>query len=144
MEIKLTGWKALAVVAAVVGVLAYRYATLSATLEEQGVDAIKDWLVVDTARRAISQLEDAMGDLERREQRIEAIAEKLDAERFEILSVTRQGLGDTIVARVEVRSERDDASAEPEVRYLSMRHASVTGWTVVRETSAWHYHLAIF
>ena len=72
------------------------------------------------------------------------MVDSLQEENIEVVSVTRRGVDNNIVARVEVSYKGKAPSEGMNVRYLRMNYSMVTGWRVERETSKWSYYLASF
>ena len=140
MEIKLTGWNALIVGALVLGFAFFRFSAQSAELETQGVKQIKTWLISESMRTALPDMEKAMQDPEADESYLSETAENLQEDNLKIISVKRHGSGSQIIARVE--TSLNDQS--PDIRYLKMKYSMATGWVVVREASKWEYYLALF
>ncbi len=139
-EIKLTGWGA---VAALVAIAAFGWFKLSAqnqSLQEEGVERLQQWLVAEAARETLPGMEQALqaGD----QDAVQAMADIMQEDSFMILSVTRHGTGDEIVARVEYQRMGDSSTRQQ--RYFRMTHSMVTGWRVEREASRWSYYLAAF
>ncbi len=139
MELKLTGWKAIVAILLIVGWGVFRYTTQSKAMETQGVEAIKSWLLFESARAVLPEMEKAMNNPEENSQFLKESANALQRDNFEIISVTRHGVGNRVVARVELRY-RDGV---PETRYLRMSYSTVTGWQVGLETTQMAYFLAL-
>jgi hypothetical protein len=144
MQFNLSGRRALAVIIIVIGFAVFRSVTQSEALESQGVDAVKSWLLAESMRAALPQMEQAMQHPKAHAKFLEETAGKLQAERIEVVSVTRHGLGNKSVVRVESFFDGASPSGGMDVRYFRMRYAMVTGWTVVRETSRLDYLMALF
>lgn len=144
MKFKLTGWNAIIALVAVVGFAVFRFESQSKALESQGVEQVKNWLLAESTRAVLPSMEKAMKDPESNKNYLADVSKNLRKENFEIVSVTRHGLGSSIVARVEVRYKGQSPSDGMNVRYLRMKYSMVTGWIVIREASKWDYYLAVF
>lgn len=140
MKIQLTGWHAIVALILLVAFVAVRYTMQSGALETQGVEQVQRWLADEATRSALPEMQQAVaaGDAAAAER----MAGDLESDRFEILSVTRHGLGEQIVARVAYRhASRPEAGTR--VRYLRMSYSLAAGWRVGAETSRLSYYLAI-
>lgn len=144
MNFKLTGRNAIVALVVAAGFLLFRFESQSEALESQGVEQVRIWLMAESARAVLPNMKKAMEDPKGNEHYLAEVAKDLQSENFEIVSVTRHGLGSSIVARVEVRYKGESPSDGMSVRYLRMKYSMVTGWVVVREASKWDYYLAAF
>ncbi|HEX6996603.1 MAG TPA: hypothetical protein VF322_00570 [Gammaproteobacteria bacterium] len=142
VHFKLSGWKAIVAFGALGAFALIRFNMQSAALQADGVAEIKRWLVSETMRNSLADMRDAAesGNLDYLEQAAANLAE----ENFDIVSVTRHGLGDRIVARLDYRYKGEAPRAEPRVRYLRMTYSLATGWRVQSETTKLNYYLAAF
>lgn len=138
MEIKLTGWKAVVGTLLIVGWGAFRYVSQTKAMESQGVEVIQNWLVFESARAVLPEMEKALENVGENQQFLEESANALRQDNFEIVSVTRHGVGRRVVARVEVRHQGTTS-----IRYLRMSYVTINGWQVGFETTRMDYFLAI-
>ena len=141
---KLTGWKAIAVVVASLGFVIFKFNFQNEALKSEGVEVVKRWLILESVRAVLPDMEKTIKHATQNEQSLEQIASNLKEENFEIVSVSRRGVGERIVARVEVRYKGQAPPDGKNVRYLKMEYSMVTGWRVKRETSAWYYYTRFF
>jgi hypothetical protein len=139
-EIKLTGWGAVGALVAIAAFGMFKLGMQNQSLQEEGVERIQQWLVAESARSTLPEMEAAMqaGNADA----LEELADGLREDEYMILSVTRHGSGDELVARVEYQRMGDSSSRQH--RYFRMTHSMVTGWRVERETSRLSYYLAAF
>jgi hypothetical protein len=144
MEFKITGWKAIIGLVVVVAFVGFRVETQTRTLESQGVTKIRNWLMAESERAALPDMQKAMNGQAGGDKVLEDMAQKLQAQNFEIISVTSHGSGASIVARVKVRYKGGSHSDGMNVRYLRMQYSMVTGWRVAHEVSKWDYYMAVF
>ena len=144
MKFKLTGWKAIVALLVAVAFVGFRVETQSSTLESQGVEKIRNWLMAESTRAALPDMQKAMEGQAGGDKSLEDFAKKFQEQNFEIISVTTHGAGSNVIARVEVRFKGESHSDGMGVRYLRMQYSMVTGWRVVREASKWDYYLAAF
>lgn len=143
MEIKLTGWNAVIAIVVVLAFVGFRFETRSGALETQGVQKVKEWLVAESERAALPDMQKAINDPNSSRNQLADMAQKLQNENVEITSVTRHGTGTDPVVRVQVHYKNGGPPNAKPVRYLRMRYSSVTGWTVQYEVSKWSYYLAV-
>jgi hypothetical protein len=144
MKIKLTGWKAVIVVVAVIGFVIFKLNVQTKALQTEGVEEVKRRLLLESARAALPDMRKALENPAENTGYLEKMAKDLQLENFEIVSVTRHGVGERIVARVEVRYKGESVSEGMGVRYFRMKYSTVTGWRVVHETTKLNYYLAAF
>lgn len=143
MKFKLTGWSAIIALVVVASFVFVRFETQSKALGSQGVQQVKQWLMAESMRAALPNMQKAMEDPKGNGNYLTQVAKDFQNKNFEIVSVTRHGLGSHIVARVEVRFKGESPSDGMNVRYLRMKYSMVTGWVVVGEASKWDYYLAV-
>lgn len=144
MKFKLTGWNAIAALVVVAGFMVFRFESQSKALESQGVEQVRIWLMAESARAILPSMQKAMADPKGNEHYLTEAAKDLQSKNFQIVSVTRHGLGSSTVVRVEVRYKGKSPSDGMNVRYLRMKYSMVTGWIVLREASKWDYYFAVF
>ena len=144
MQIKLTGPKAIVAVIAVIGFLGFKFNMQTESLQTEGVEKIKTWLLFESARAVIPDMEKAVQDPTQNAEYLEQVVNDLQEENIEVVSVTRRGVEERIIARVEVKYKGETPPDGKNVRYLKMKYSMVTGWRVDRETSKWNYYLASF
>ena len=145
MELKLSGWKAILAIVAVIGFLGFKFVAQTEALHADGVEKIRQWLVFETARFVLPEMKKALENpTEHNTKFLSDTAKNFKQQNFEIISVTRRGLGERIIARVDVRFKGKIPKDGMNVRYLRMKYSMLTGWRVERETSKWNYYLASF
>lgn len=144
MNLTLTGWKAGLAIVLILGFVAFKLAIQTEALDSQGAEEVRKWLAQEAMRSALPEMRKAMEDPHRNARHLEELARGLQKDNFEVVSLTRHGSGDRIVARVEIRYRGDPPPHRPEVRYFGMEHSMLTGWRVRRETSKWSYYLTVF
>ena len=144
MNVKLTGWKAIVAIFAAVGFLVFKFNMQTAALQTEGVEEIREWLQLESARAVIPDMEKAIEAPNQNAEYLAQMADDLQEENFEVVSVTRRGVDKNIIVRVEVNYKGEIPSDGMNVRYLRMNYSMVTGWRVERETSKWNYYLASF
>lgn len=142
MEIKFTGMKAVAVIAVIIVFLMAKLTMSNEALQNEGVQAIEQWLLMESARQAIPDMEKAMEHMNENAEYLEQMANDLQQSNFEIISVTRHGFSEKIVVRAEIRFKGEEQTEDINVRYFKMSYSMVTGWRGIRESSKWNYYLA--
>lgn len=144
MEIKLTGPKAIVAVLAVIGFLVFKFNVQTEALQTEGVDEIKKWLQLESVRAVLPDMEKAVEAPRQNAEYLEQVVNDLQEENIEVVSVTRRGVEERIIARVEVKYKGETPPDGKNIRYLKMKYSMVSGWRVERETSKWNYYLASF
>ena len=145
VQIQLTGWKAVAVIAVFLAVAAFYWRAQSRSLETEGVEAIKSWLQADALRNMPPEVQQAIDNPGENTRQLAEYVESVDQDRIEILSVKARGRGDDVVVRVEVRFAGGEPGGTSELRYLSMGYSLVAdSWWVEGETNAVAYYMALF
>jgi hypothetical protein len=136
---KLTGWKAVAALLVIVGLLGFRFYTRAATLNTEASEVLRTWLVAEYARDVLASIppEAASDPAEQ-----QAIAEELlSQQKVEVRDIRARGRGDTIYVRVEIAVDRRKPADGRDVRYYMMSHSLLIGWRMLRETHAFRYYL---
>lgn len=141
MEIELKGWKAVAAVAAVLAFIGFRLVSQTQALHGEGKVAVERYLVLEVARGTLPQIEAALSDPSATEGEVLMLIEEFSEGRFEVTDITRSGLGDAPVAKVDIRDAR---TGHEHTRYFRMEYGAVMGWRVVRETDALGFWLNVF
>ncbi len=103
MEKKLTGWKAIVVVLAIIGFLIFKLNVQTEALQTEGVEEIRKWLVLESVRAVMPDMEKAVQAPTRNAKFLEQMADNLREENFQILSVTKRGVDRRTFVRAEVR-----------------------------------------
>ncbi len=139
IRIQLRGWKAVAAVLVAVAVAGFTFLN-SRSLDQKDMRPVIDVLEADYARLGLGQLRPAVeaGD----EEAAAAAAAEMTARagRVRLTSIRAKGSSTEPIVRVEIEV---DGKAPPDnrpVRYFQMRYSTVTGWRMVRETTAFAYY----
>ena len=143
IKLQLTGWKALAVIAVVLAFAGYRYIAVRTTLEAGGADELRMWILADYVRQGLPGLQQAIesGDMQAAEEQAEQLVAN---ERIRFTEMSARGSPDDLVVPVKIRVDSAQPPDGREVRYFRMRHSTVTGWRMQRETGALAYYLNFF
>ena len=130
----LTGWKAVVVLAVLVGVVVFRVRTARAQLDTQGRTALEAWVQGEIIRPILA---DSTRSLAQRGMAV------LQASQISIRSLAVRGPLDDAVVRVEL----DPNPALPDaktVRYYRMGYSEITGWTHRGSANVLSWYLAAF
>jgi hypothetical protein len=136
--VELKGWKALAVLGLLLVVAAFRYHSRAVTLQTEGRDAVRSWVVAGYVRSALvpqglaPELDSA------------AATELLRQSGVEIRSMTARGWSDNVVVRVELSVNGGPPADGRPVRYFRLLHLAYSGWRVVGESSALRYYTRLW
>lgn len=143
VKVKLTGRKAVVVIAVVLIVAGLRLSAGRATLPNDGADALRVWLHAEYVREGLPALEQAIqanDDAAAEAQTREILAR----DRIVFGSLKARGSTSEVVVRVEIQVDGGAPPVGPNVRYFLMEHSMITGWRMVYETSAMSYYLKFF
>ncbi|MCK5528997.1 MAG: hypothetical protein KAI74_04895 [Kiritimatiellae bacterium] len=144
MKVELKGWKAVVVIIIVAVVVIFRYQSQTKELNTQGAKEVERWMFYDYARKALPAMQKAMADPKNNKEYLEKSAHNLTTAKFEVLSITRHGLGDEAVAKVTIKFKEGGSEKGTKTIYLKMTHSLVAGWRVTFETGKISYYLAAF
>ena len=148
MEIQLKGLPAVAVVILVLGFGAYRVHSMQTTLETDAVEELKFWILSDYARQALADLPDDVNTVS--DQQATETAEKIQAlERIEFTSIKAKGMWKSgkdadVIVKADLLVDGQPPPDGVSTRYYKMRYSSVSGWRVIRRTSAWSWRLKLW
>ena len=98
----------------------------------------------DYARKALPGMQKATNDPNANKADLERSVNNLNRANFEVLSISRHGLGDEAVAKVKVRFKGEGPEKGTKTIYLKMTHSITVGWRVTFETGKVSYYLAAF
>lgn len=133
--VTLTGWKAVAAIAVVLGFVGFRMVTARQALDTQGREVLEAWIAGELMRPALA---DTTMGLEARG------AEVLAAAGVRIRSMSGWGSLDDLVVKVELDPTGDLPSGTELTRYYRMEYSSLTGWRHRGNSTALSYYLSIF
>ena len=144
MEVKLTGWQAVAAIVVVVLFGGYRLLYAGSTLETEGKAAIEEWIANEYQRYHLKRT-----DLSQEEQ----ASLLIDAADVKIESLSARGGPSDTVVRVEIapnlpREVREGHRPHPPdmsyTQYYRMEFSNLQGWHSVRDSTALSYYLTLF
>lgn len=131
----LTGWKAVLVLAVVVGVGGFRLKTAHTTIDTQGRASLEAWVRAEATRPILA---DTTGSL------VDKGVALAKASSVTIQSLAVRGPLRNAVVRVELSSSSALPPGTPRVRYYHMRYSQVSGWTHHGSATAMDWYLAAF
>ncbi len=141
-RIELTGWKALVVAIAILGITGYRIYTRFPTVNDDGRETLRQWLVKDyegRGPRALAQrVADYRSGLPDRPEAIPAVEAKV-----EFVSISAHGWRDAMVARVEISVDGGPPLDDRPVRFLFLTTKVGGGWMVLSESDSLRYYTAL-
>lgn len=141
-RIELTGWKAILVLVAVLGVSSIRLYSRFPNVTDDGREALRSWLVKDYEGLGPSALAQRVADyragLPDRTPPLPTVAP-----RVEFVSVSAHGLRDAMVVRTEVSVDGGPPPDDHPVRYLFLTTKVGGGWMVLAEADSFQYYTAL-
>ena len=141
--LRITGWKAVAVLIVIVAFAVYRYQGARETLPTDGADELKLWLTSEYISEGLPGLEQAIEADD--SAAVDALAnEILSRDRVTFRSINAHGALDDVVVRVDIRVDAGPPPVGDQVRYFRMSYSTITGWMTDYETTAVAYWLNIF
>jgi len=136
--VTLTGWKAAAVAAAILGIVVYQCVARVQKVDEPARETMRAWFVREYQGKGIRR--EVREYLDQKAGRPTAPAPPAIAEpvvRF--VSYTGHGSSETMVVRVEVRVNEQPPPAGRAVRYVDLMKQDGR-WVVFAESDALHYY----
>jgi len=132
--VTLKGWKAVAALAVVLGVVAVRVSSARARLGTEGREALRAWVVGEVQRGLLA---DTTLGLEERGTAL------VQASTITIESLEARGPLDDTVVRVRLAPNPAYPPDAELVRYYRMQFSEITGWTYYGRTNVVGWYLAI-
>jgi hypothetical protein len=142
-RIELTGWKAIVVAVLILGVSGYRLSTRFRTVNDEGQQALRTWLVKDYTGRGPKALAKRVADYRAGlpDQPLEVPAVM---PHVEFVSLSAHGLRDAMVVRTEISVDGGPPPDGQPVRYLFLTTKPEGGWMVLSESDSFHYYEVLF
>jgi hypothetical protein len=142
-RIELTGWKAIVVAVLILGVSGYRLSTRFRTVNDEGQQALRTWLVKDYTGRGPKALAKRVADYRAGlpDQPLEVPAVM---PHVEFVSLSAHGLRDAMVVRTEISVDGGPPPDGQPVRYLFLTTKPEGGWMVLSESNSFHYYEELF
>jgi hypothetical protein len=138
-RIELTGWKAIVVAVLILGVSGYRISTRIRTVNDEGQQALRSWLVKDYTGRGPKALAKRVADYRAglAQQPLDLPAAEPDVE---FVSVSGHGGRDAMVVRTEISVDGGPPPDGQPVRYLFLTTKYEGGWMVLSESDSFRYY----
>jgi hypothetical protein len=133
--LSLTGWKAVLVLAVVVGVGGFRLTTARTKIDAQGRAALEAWIRAEAVRPILADTTRSLA------QEGAALSK---ASSVTIRSLAVRGPLRNAVVRVELAPSPALPPGTKLVRYYHMRYSQTSGWTNRGSATAMDWHLAAF
>jgi hypothetical protein len=148
MQFQLKGLPAVAVIVLVLGFSAYRVHSMQTALDTDGANELKFWISSEYASQIVQSLPEDVGTMSEQEE-TEAAKRLLALERIEFTSIHAKGIwgkgkDSDVVVKVDILVDGQPPPDGVTTRYYDMRYSSMSGWRVIRRTSAWSYRLKLF
>ncbi len=132
---KVTGFKAVLVLLAVLGFFGFRFLSARSSIETEAAQELKMWLQAEYTSRYLA---------DNPEPDEETAAEVLALTRIDFSEITGRGALDDMVVRVEIRVDGSAPQYGNEIRYFRMEYSVVTGWSYQHESTKLSYYLNFF
>ena len=139
---KLTGWKAVAVIALVVAISSVRYFSRFQTVNDQGRDALTAWLLKDYNGQGLRDLMKRVQDY-KAGLPMQPMTE-IKPMNIEFASLTAHGLPSGMVAKAQITVDGSPPPDGRPVRYFYLTRNVDGVWTVFTETDAFSYYRALW
>lgn len=141
MTIKLTGWKAVAALAAIVVLAILHQTFIRRSLNEEAVEEIRPYIQGEVITAAVGDRD----PWEMSKTELQAAGEKaMKAQKVELKNVTASGFGSEVVVRVEISVDGAPPPDGRTVRYYRMDHSYLLGWTYRKEVNAFAYYTKLW
>jgi hypothetical protein len=141
-RIELTGWKAVAVLVAILGVTGYRICSRFPTVIDDGREALREWLVKDYTERGPRALAQRVADY-RAGLPDRPLAPPAAEPKVELVSLSVHGWRDAMVVRSEISVDAGTPPDGQSVRYLFLTTRVGGGWMVFSESDSFRYYTAL-
>lgn len=136
-QIRMTGWKAVLVILALVGFAGFRMVSARSALDTDGTEELSMWLRAEYASRY-------MRNIDAETITPEQVESLLALDRITFPSIRGNGTPSDMVVRVEIEIDGQPPPDGRSVRYWRMEHSMITGWRMVREANVLLYYLNVF
>jgi hypothetical protein len=142
-RIELTGWKAIVVAILILGVSGYRISTRFRTVNDEGQQALRSWLVKDYTGRGPKALAKRVAAY-----RAGLPDQPLNAPAVEphvdFVSLSAHGWRDSMIVRTEISVDGGPPPDGQSVRYLFLTTRYEGGWMVLSESDSFKYYEVLF
>jgi hypothetical protein len=138
-RIELTGWKAIVAVALFLGVSGYRVYSRLQTVNDNGREALREWLVKDYTGRGPKALARRVAAYRAGVQDALDIPAVPDPA-IEFASISAHGWPDAMIVRTEISVDGGPPPDNLRVRYLFLMTKVGGGWMVLSESDQFNYY----
>jgi hypothetical protein len=138
-RVQLTGWKAIAVLVVILGVSGYHVYSRFPTVNDDGREALRSWLIKDYTGRGPKALAQRVADY-RAGLPDRPVAAPAEEPKVEFVSLSAHGSPSDMVARAEIPVDGGPPRDGRPVRYLFLSTVPERGWIVFAETDSYHYY----
>ena len=138
-RIELSGWKAVVVGLLILGVSGYRVASRFPTVNNEGRDALRTWLVRDYTGRGPKALAKRVADYRAGLPDHPEEAPAVEP-RVEFKSLSAHGLQEDMIVRTEVTVDGGPPPDGQPIRYLFLTTKPGGGWMVLSESDSFKYY----
>jgi hypothetical protein len=138
-RIELTGWKAIVAVALFLGVSGYRVYSRLQTVNDNGREALREWLVKDYTGRGPKALARRVAVYRAGVQDALDIPAVPDPA-IEFASISAHGWPDAMIVRTEISVDGGPPPDDLRVRYLFLTTKVGGGWMVLSESDQFNYY----
>ena len=140
---KLTGWRAIPLIAIVVGLFVWRSIAATSELQAEGLTELKFRLLGEYTSQNLAPLREALaaGDRAAAKRNAELLVR---LEKITFPSIGSRGAGTKRVIRVEVEVDGSEPPDGQPVRYFHAEHSTLLGWRIKRKAYWWSYYLKVF
>jgi hypothetical protein len=138
-RIELTGWKAIAALVLVLGVTGYRIYSRFPVVNDEGREALRDWLVKDYTGRGPKALAQRVADY-RAGLPVQPLDVPAEQPKVEFVSLSAHGWRDAMVVRSEISVDGGPPPNGQPVRYLFLTTKFEGGWMVLSESDSFRYY----
>jgi hypothetical protein len=141
-RIELSGWKAIVALAVILGVSGIRIYTRFPTVNDEGREALRTWLVKDYTGRGPKALAQFVADY-RAGVPVQPVAPPTVEPKVEFVSLSAHGWRDAMVVRSEISVDGGPPPDGQPVRYLFLTTKYEGGWMVLSESDSYRYYTAL-
>jgi hypothetical protein len=138
----LRGWKAVAVLALIVGISGFRFISRFQAVDDAGRDVLTAWLLKDYNGQGQRDLMKRVQDYKARLP-MQPITE-IKPMNIEFASLSAHGLRDAMVAKAQITVEGGTPPDGRSVRYFYLTRNVDGAWTVFTETDEYCYYRALW
>jgi hypothetical protein len=141
-RIELTGWKAIVAAVIILAVSGIRIYLHCPTVNDEGREALRAWLVKDYTGRGPKAVAKIVADY-RAGLPVQPLDVPAEMPKVEFVSLSAHGWRDAMVVRSEVSVDGGPPPDGQPVRYLFLTTKFEGGWMVLSESDSFRYYEAL-